>query len=204
MKSSQFGVLAIATILATGCATQNLGTGKSETSVGKTTGLGAIVGAAAGALIGKERGAAIGAAIGASAGYVVATQLRQRELEAAIAMAEEIKQTTKYTPVVYDRDYVDTKSGKAAKKLEKVEIQASVKETIKRGRLDPSAALALAKLDRLAAQDGGKLTVALPSSELHAIKQEILYAAPTARVVQGEPGKVVATLTPKEEAEVVL
>lgn len=201
MNKSIIAVAVSLAVVTTGCTSMNQQTGKSETSTMQSAGLGAAIGAVAGGLIAGKKGALIGAAVGGAGGYLVALQMRQKELEEAQQVATAIRQdNTAMHPVVYTKQYVDPQSGKSATGLEKLEIAAPVSETVRKGALNPKAAGAYSKLNGMASQKDGNLVIAVPSSLPKSAIDDIQAAAPNARIVTGsDRSKIVATLSPKSD-----
>lgn len=191
-------IAALVVSMFAGCASVNPQTGQKETSVTKSVGLGAVVGAAAGALIGGQKGAAIGAAVGGGLGALIGLDQRQRELQAALQTKNELATAspalkTKIVKTVYTND-----KGEKAEGLKQMTVVAPVRDTVaSTGQLMPSAMQGFAKLDTLAQSNGGQLTIAVPPSMAPATVAAIGRAAPSAKVVKGGDKKnVIAMLSP--------
>jgi hypothetical protein len=187
-------VLALAV---SGCATVGAD-GKEHADMGKSTALGAGIGAVAGYLAGGARGMAIGAALGAGAGYLAGLENAKKELADAKASAVELSRDTQgmMQPVVFSQTYQDDK-GERAEGLKSVDVRLPLHDMFdKHGALTAKGAAAMTKLQAVADRTGSlELVVSkkLPASTFLALTQ----AVPRAKIVVSDSAGATARIVGK-------
>lgn len=187
----------VITMLA-GCATVGPD-GKEHTDTLKTAGAGASIGVLVGALIGGKKGAALGAVIGGGAGYLVALDAQKKELAEAQQAAAEIQRDTGFKPEVSRQTLKDNQSGQTAEALKEMSFTVRADEVENRNQLTDKASLTLAKLNKLATDNGGQLVVIMPKNTTKAMANQILAAAPGANLsMTGRSGQAVFKVLPSK------
>jgi hypothetical protein len=194
LKFKAITLVVAATLALGGCTTMEPG-GQSQTNVAATAGVGAGIGALMGGLMGGKRGALIGAALGGGAGYLVGTDKRKKELEAAKVAASQIQVETGLQPVVYAQQYQNVSSGEKAEGLKCVDVPLPLGQMTnkKTGVLTEKGAEALVKLQAVADQTG-EMEILVPANLKATTFASITKTAPRAKVKIGDDDKVIARI----------
>ena len=199
------GLVAAAMLAVSGCSTVDPNTGRSQTSVARSAGLGALIGGAAGAIVGGREGALIGASIGGGAGALIGYEQRQRELEDALTTAESIRRDTGIAPQVRTRPYTapansEKPRNSQSRQLDDFTVKTRYDSTVTGGRLHPKAATAYQRMNDLARRNGGRMIVQVPNGTPSSVIRDIQQQAPNARIVQSGSGLFVARIEPSSQA----
>lgn len=201
LKSKSIILAVAASLAASGCTTIGPD-GKPTTNVGASAGMGAGIGAVMGGLVGGKKGALIGAALGGGAGFLIGTDVRKKELEAARLAANEIEISTKgyLKPVVYSQKYEDVATGQKVDGLKFVDIPLPIAQMTdkKTGALTDKGLEAVVKLQAVADKAGtGAMEIIVPANLKASTFASLVQAAPHAKVVVGEGDKVTARINAK-------